>query len=121
MTLMRQDKAGFTNFPADQVAWNEVAVAELALFREKDRQRVFAEIRVLKQLKHRNIMALHDYWLDERRCTLNFITEVGACGPRRVLGRDAVGKAAFIACLWNRFRTTAPDSQGSRVRPRLPY
>ena len=30
-------------------------MAELARFREKDRQRVFAEIRVLKQLKHKNV------------------------------------------------------------------
>ncbi|KXZ55200.1 hypothetical protein GPECTOR_3g344 [Gonium pectorale] len=37
-----------------EVAWNEVAVAEMARFREKDQQRVFSEIRVLKQLKHKN-------------------------------------------------------------------
>ena len=30
-----------------------------------ERDRLFAEIRVLKQLKHRNIMTFHDSWLDD--------------------------------------------------------
>ncbi|GIL91128.1 hypothetical protein Vretimale_9573 [Volvox reticuliferus] len=66
-----------------EVAWNEVAVAELARFREKDQQRVFAEIRVLKQLKHKNIMTLYDYWFDERRLMLVFITEIFPDGTLR--------------------------------------
>ncbi|KAG2448512.1 hypothetical protein HYH02_006403 [Chlamydomonas schloesseri] len=66
-----------------EVAWNEVAVAELARFREKDRQRVFAEIRVLKQLKHKNIMSLYDYWFDEPRFMLVFITEIFPDGTLR--------------------------------------
>ncbi|EFJ40152.1 hypothetical protein VOLCADRAFT_69922, partial [Volvox carteri f. nagariensis] len=66
-----------------EVAWNEVAVAELACFREKDQQRVFAEIRVLKQLKHKNIMTLHDYWFDEQRFMLVFITEIFPDGTLR--------------------------------------
>ena len=60
-----------------------MAVAELARFREKDQQRVFAEIRVLKQLKHKNIMTLHDYWFDERRLMLIFITEIFPDGTLR--------------------------------------
>ncbi|KAG2495564.1 hypothetical protein HYH03_006164 [Edaphochlamys debaryana] len=66
-----------------EVAWNEVMVAEMARFREKDRQRVFAEIRVLKQLKHKNIMTLYDSWFDEKRLVLCFITEIFPDGTLR--------------------------------------
>jgi len=68
-----------------EVAWNQVRVAELV--REassgEERDRLFAEIRVLKQLKHRNIMTFHDSWLDPDAATVNFITELFTSGPLR--------------------------------------
>ena len=48
-----------------------------------ERDRLFAEIRVLKQLKHRNIMTFHDSWLDDRAATVNFITELFTSGTLR--------------------------------------
>ena len=81
-----------------EVAWNQVRVAELV--REAsgcpaERDRLFAEIRVLKQLKHRNIMTFHDSWLDDgtrggcgsggsgSAATVNFITELFTSGTLR--------------------------------------
>jgi serine/threonine protein kinase len=49
----------------------------------EERDRLFAEIRVLKQLKHRNIMSFHDSWLDDRSQTVNFITELFTSGTLR--------------------------------------
>lgn len=65
-----------------EVAWNKVALG--GAVQEKDhRERLFAEISVLKRLKHKNIMTFYDYWLDEKNNTLNFITELFTDGSLR--------------------------------------
>jgi hypothetical protein len=47
-------------------AWNEVTVAgELFSLDDKEKERIFAEIKLLKQLKHKNVLALYDYWFDK--------------------------------------------------------
>lgn len=66
-----------------EVAWNQVPVAEFAWTSDKDRQRLFAEIKVLKQLKHKNVISLFDWWYDPRLATLNFITEIFMDGTLR--------------------------------------
>jgi WNK lysine deficient protein kinase len=48
-----------------------------------ERERLFAEIRVLKQLKHRNVMTFHDSWLDLKNATVNFVTELFTSGTLR--------------------------------------
>lgn len=50
---------------------------------KEDRDRLFAEIRVLKQLKHKNIMTFHDSWLEKQGYTVNFITELFTSGTLR--------------------------------------
>ena len=47
------------------------------------RDRLFAEIRVLKQLKHKNIMTFYDSWLDQKTYSVNFITEMFTSGTLR--------------------------------------
>lgn len=42
-----------------------------------------AEIRVLKTLKHRNIITCYDWWHDARSQTINFITEYFTSGTLR--------------------------------------
>mmetsp|Transcript_6314 Transcript_6314/g.13917 ORF Transcript_6314/g.13917 Transcript_6314/m.13917 type:complete len:717 (+) Transcript_6314:224-2374(+) len=59
-----------------EVAWNEVPVAELAWTCAKERDRIFSEIRVLKQLKHKNIISLYDWWFDSKTSSICFITEL---------------------------------------------
>jgi WNK lysine deficient protein kinase len=65
-----------------QVAWNQVDLVGSDLDNEQ-RERLFAEIRVLKQLKHRNIMSFHDWWYDAKHLTINFITEYFTSGNLR--------------------------------------
>eukprot|EP00201_Polytomella_parva_P011243 CAMPEP_0175061828 /NCGR_PEP_ID=MMETSP0052_2-20121109/13808_1 /TAXON_ID=51329 ORGANISM="Polytomella parva, Strain SAG 63-3" /NCGR_SAMPLE_ID=MMETSP0052_2 /ASSEMBLY_ACC=CAM_ASM_000194 /LENGTH=793 /DNA_ID=CAMNT_0016327739 /DNA_START=103 /DNA_END=2481 /DNA_ORIENTATION=- len=65
-----------------EVAWNQVKVNDL-VSSPAERERLFAEIRVLKQLKHKNIMAFYDSWLDQKNWTVNFITELFTSGTLR--------------------------------------
>ena len=65
-----------------EVAWNQVRVSELVSNKE-ERDRLFAEIRVLKQLKHKNIMTFYDSWLDQKTYCVNFITELFTSGTLR--------------------------------------
>ncbi len=75
---------GFDEEEGIEVAWNRVRVSELVQSKE-ERDRLFAEIRVLKQLKHKNIMTFYDSWLDSK-C---------AAGPRR--RRPSPLRALFTA------------------------
>lgn len=65
-----------------EVAWNQVKVNDLVTS-PAERERLFAEIRVLKQLKHKNIMSFYDSWLDQKHLTVNFITELFTSGTLR--------------------------------------
>jgi hypothetical protein len=65
-----------------EVAWNQVKVNDLVMS-ASERERLFAEIRVLKQLKHKNIMSFFDSWLDTKNLTVNFITELFTSGTLR--------------------------------------
>eukprot|EP00775_Hariotina_reticulata_P007132 gene7132-7347_t len=65
-----------------EVAWNQVKVNDLANS-PAERERLFAEIRVLKRLKHKNIMTFYDSWLDQKNLTINFITELFTSGTLR--------------------------------------
>lgn len=47
------------------------------------KERLFAEIKVLQQLKHRNIMSFHAWWYDQQNQTINFITEIFTHGTLR--------------------------------------
>ena len=50
---------------------------------KEERDRLFAEIRVLKALKHKNIMSFYDSWYDAKTYTVNFITELFTSGTLR--------------------------------------
>lgn len=73
---------GFDEEEGREIAWNQVRVRELVVCKE-DKERLFAEIRVLKQLKHKNIMTFFDSWYDQKEHTVNFITELFTSGTLR--------------------------------------
>lgn len=79
-----------------EVAWNQVKVSELVNCKDskEERDRLFAEIRVLKQLKHRNIMTFYDSWLDPKNMSINFITELFTSGTLRQCVRSSAAAAA---------------------------
>ncbi|KAM3396342.1 putative serine/threonine-protein kinase WNK11 [Capsicum galapagoense] len=65
-----------------EVAWNQVKLRNFI----DDQQvidRLYSEVRLLKTLKYKNIIALYSVWRDEKRNTLNFITEVCTSGNLR--------------------------------------
>ena len=67
------------------MAWNQVRVTDLLCSKDdkEERDRLFAEIRVLKALKHKNIMSFYDSWYEARTGTINFITELFTSGTLR--------------------------------------
>ncbi|RWW85854.1 hypothetical protein BHE74_00005443 [Ensete ventricosum] len=74
---------GFDQEEGIEVAWNQVRLRSFS----DDRpmlDRLFAEVRLLKTLRHENIIALYNVWTDDGGSTLNFITEVCTSGNLRV-------------------------------------
>eukprot|EP00210_Caulerpa_lentillifera_P001084 g1045.t1 len=61
-----------------EVAWNKVGLGSAAALNQDSilKKRLYSEIHVLKRLQHKHIMTFHDYWLDNKTNTLNFITEL---------------------------------------------
>ena len=86
-----------------EVAWNQVRVSELVSNKE-ERDRLFAEIRVLKQLKHKNIMTFYESWLDPKTYCINFITELFTSGTLR----QCVLRMLMRSCLWS---STKPSNR----------
>ncbi|MQM23300.1 hypothetical protein Taro_056364 [Colocasia esculenta] len=73
---------GFDQEEGIEVAWNQVRLRSFA----EDPQvidRLYAEVRLLRSLRHVNIIALHRVWMDAQNGTLNFITEVCTSGNLR--------------------------------------
>lgn len=65
-----------------EVAWNQVKLKQF----DGDKvmiDRLFCEVRLLRSLKNKNIIALYSVWEDKQHNTLNFITEVCTSGNLR--------------------------------------
>ncbi|EHA8587255.1 putative serine/threonine-protein kinase WNK11 [Cocos nucifera] len=65
-----------------EVAWNQVSLRRFSENRPM-MDRLFAEVRLLRELRHDNIIALYRVWTDAEKSTLNFITEVCTSGDLR--------------------------------------
>ncbi|CAI9787790.1 unnamed protein product [Fraxinus pennsylvanica] len=65
-----------------EVAWNLVKLRSF-LGDEAMINRLYSEVRLLRTLKNKNIIALYSVWQDEEKNTLNFITEVCTSGNLR--------------------------------------
>lgn len=63
-----------------EVAWNQV---KLWNFTDDVINRLYSEVLLLGNLKNKNIIALYSVWMDEKKNTLNFITEVCTSGNLR--------------------------------------
>ncbi|XXG44849.1 hypothetical protein AAC387_Pa02g0091 [Persea americana] len=73
---------GFDQEEGIEVAWNQV---RLRNFSDDGAMigRLYAEVRLLRSLKHENIIELYNVWTDDENHTLNFITEVCTSGNLR--------------------------------------
>ncbi|KAI8008040.1 putative serine/threonine-protein kinase WNK11 [Camellia lanceoleosa] len=65
-----------------EVAWNQVKLRNFC-DDQATIDRLYSEVRLLRTLKNKNIIALYNVWRDEERNTLNFITEVCTSGNLR--------------------------------------
>lgn len=65
-----------------EVAWNQVKLRNLSNDQAMV-DRLYSEVRLLRSLKNKNIIALYNFWRDDERHTLNFITEVCTSGNLR--------------------------------------
>ncbi|KAL3736400.1 hypothetical protein ACJRO7_025369 [Eucalyptus globulus] len=65
-----------------EVAWNQVKLRNFEDYPGMI-DRLYSEVRLLRTLKNRNIIALHNVWRDDEHGKLNFITEVCTSGNLR--------------------------------------
>jgi len=72
----------FDEIDGIEVAWNRVKIDDV-LRSPEGLEKLYSEIHLLKTLKHENIIRLHDSWVDDRKKTVNLITELFTSGNLR--------------------------------------
>lgn len=65
-----------------EVAWNQVQIEDV-LQKPQDLERLYSEVHLLKSLKQENIVKYHNSWVDDRKKTINIITELFTSGSLR--------------------------------------
>ncbi|OVA01492.1 Protein kinase domain [Macleaya cordata] len=65
-----------------EVAWNQVRIDEV-LKSPQDLERLYSEVHLLKTLKHENIVKFYNSWVDDKKKTINIITELFTSGSLR--------------------------------------
>ncbi|XP_057981502.1 probable serine/threonine-protein kinase WNK10 [Malania oleifera] len=62
-----------------EVAWNQVKIDDV-LKSAEDLEKLYSEVHLLKSLKHENIMKFYNSWVDDKKKTINMITELFTSG-----------------------------------------
>jgi WNK lysine deficient protein kinase len=65
-----------------EVAWNQAKLSRV-LCSPEDLQRLYSEVHLLSTLNHDSIIKFYTSWIDVRRKTFNFITEMFTSGTLR--------------------------------------
>lgn len=65
-----------------EVAWNRVKLSNFSN-NEDMINRLYSEVGLLRKLRNKNIISLYSVWRDEKRNTMNFITEACISGNLR--------------------------------------
>ncbi|KAF7849759.1 hypothetical protein BT93_L0314 [Corymbia citriodora subsp. variegata] len=65
-----------------EVAWNQVRIDDV-LQSPEDLEKLYVEVHLLKMLKHENILKFYDSWVDDKKKTINMITELFTSGSLR--------------------------------------
>ncbi|CAH2036216.1 unnamed protein product [Thlaspi arvense] len=73
---------GFDEVDGIEVAWNQVRIDDL-LQSPDCLERLYSEVRLLKSLKHSNIIRFYNSWIDDKNKTVNIITELFTSGSLR--------------------------------------
>ncbi|CAI9101094.1 OLC1v1038342C1 [Oldenlandia corymbosa var. corymbosa] len=72
----------FDQLDGIEVAWNRIKIADV-LRSPEDLEKLYSEVHLLRQLKHENIMKFYDSWIDDKKKTINMITELFTSGSLR--------------------------------------
>ncbi|MED6197148.1 hypothetical protein PIB30_054021 [Stylosanthes scabra] len=73
---------GFDEVDGIEVAWNQVRIDEL-LRSADDVEKLYSEVNLLKSLNHENIIKFYNSWIDDKKKTVNIITELFTSGNLR--------------------------------------
>ncbi|KAF6153676.1 hypothetical protein GIB67_000909 [Kingdonia uniflora] len=65
-----------------EVAWNQVKIDDV-LRSPEDLERLYSEVHLLKSVKHENIIKFYNSWVDNKKKTVNMITELFTSGSLR--------------------------------------
>ena len=77
-----------------EVAWNQVRIDDV-LQSPEDLEKLYSEVHLLKSLKHDNIVKFCNSWVDDKKKTVNMITELFTSGNLR----QYVLFVCFLSCL----------------------
>lgn len=72
----------FDRLDGIEVAWNRVRIDDV-LQSPEDLEKLYSEVHLLRSLKHDNIIKLYDSWIDDKKKTVNMITELFTSGSLR--------------------------------------
>ncbi|KAI3444381.1 hypothetical protein Pfo_001046 [Paulownia fortunei] len=72
----------FDQLDGIEVAWNRVKINDV-LRSPEDLEKLYSEVHLLRQLKHENIIKFYDSWIDDKKKTVNMITELFTSGSLR--------------------------------------
>ncbi|KAL7158946.1 hypothetical protein ABFS83_02G177500 [Erythranthe nasuta] len=72
----------FDQLDGIEVAWNRVKIDNV-LRSPEDLEKLNSEVHLLSQLKHENIIKFYDSWIDDKKKTVNMITELFTSGSLR--------------------------------------
>ncbi|XP_042504847.1 probable serine/threonine-protein kinase WNK10 isoform X2 [Macadamia integrifolia] len=65
-----------------EVAWNQVKIDDM-LQSPENLERLYSEVHLLKSLKHEKIIKFYNSWVDDKKKTVNMITELFTSGSLR--------------------------------------
>nr|CAB3490982.1 unnamed protein product [Digitaria exilis] len=74
---------GFDAVDGIEVAWAKVEITSRIMGSPKELQRLKTEIQLLRSLQHKHILMLYTSWVDNKKRTVNIITELFTSGNLR--------------------------------------
>lgn len=79
LLLVTSSYRAFDEVNGIEVAWGQVQIDEV-LQSPDDLDRLYSEMHLLKSLRHNNIVRFYNSWIDDKRRTVNMITELFTSG-----------------------------------------
>ncbi|GLT84817.1 hypothetical protein SLE2022_030300 [Rubroshorea leprosula] len=66
-----------------EVAWNRVKIDDV-LQSPEDLEKMYSEVHLLRSVKHENVIKFYTSWIDDKKKTVNMITELFTSGSLRI-------------------------------------